>query len=386
MTALLLALVKTGVSREEEEEGVGALIFATNEGSFVYELDWHALVGRKGEQTTFQEQCRQLIRGRIRVSRNDAAVRAQEHARVAKRKQQLRAEVPAAIRAECKRHRRAEEAASRAEQRQHGNGENARFRRMFSGALASAATSATACGRTHVFGFADADECRPALPESLETIPKADYLPTQRHRWNTNERRIAIHVDERAGALTSLGRRGSSPDENYSTLPSHRHDVEHVPGAAPLYAGPLLEHDRGWPTVLFHLHDANRKILLKGVPSHHGSLSSVHSSQQWPRREYRVTTDGWSRCESHLGPTSTRRREESSCRRNEKEKNPRRFLESALPAVVAVCLSVLRRIARPFLRSWVTGRCHDLYSSDRENSGALAAVTPSSCLSESAAL
>lgn len=35
--------------------------------------------------------------------------------------------------------------------------------------------------------FADADESRPALPESLETIPKADYLPTQRHRWNTNE-------------------------------------------------------------------------------------------------------------------------------------------------------------------------------------------------------
>ncbi|KAL3200251.1 hypothetical protein MRX96_043546 [Rhipicephalus microplus] len=96
---------------------------------------------------------------------------------------------------------------------------------------------------------ADADECRPALPESLETIPKADYLPTQRHRWNTNEGRIAIHVDERAGALTSLGRRGSSPDENYSTRPSHRHDVEHVPGAAPLYAGPLLEHDRGWPTI-----------------------------------------------------------------------------------------------------------------------------------------
>ncbi|XP_042146826.1 LOW QUALITY PROTEIN: calmodulin-binding transcription activator 2 [Ixodes scapularis] len=40
----------------------------------------------------------------------------------------------------------------------------------------------------------DADEGRPALPESLETIPKADYLPTQRHRWNTNEEIAAILI------------------------------------------------------------------------------------------------------------------------------------------------------------------------------------------------
>lgn len=40
----------------------------------------------------------------------------------------------------------------------------------------------------------DADESRPALPESLETIPKADYLPTQRHRWNTNEEIAAILI------------------------------------------------------------------------------------------------------------------------------------------------------------------------------------------------
>ncbi|XP_077509532.1 calmodulin-binding transcription activator isoform X2 [Amblyomma americanum] len=39
-----------------------------------------------------------------------------------------------------------------------------------------------------------ADESRPALPESLETIPKADYLPTQRHRWNTNEEIAAILI------------------------------------------------------------------------------------------------------------------------------------------------------------------------------------------------
>ncbi|XP_071039433.1 calmodulin-binding transcription activator 2 isoform X4 [Parasteatoda tepidariorum] len=32
-----------------------------------------------------------------------------------------------------------------------------------------------------------AEETRPVLPESLESIPKADYFPNQRHRWNTNE-------------------------------------------------------------------------------------------------------------------------------------------------------------------------------------------------------
>ena len=25
------------------------------------------------------------------------------------------------------------------------------------------------------------------LPESLESLPKSDNFPTQRHRWNTNE-------------------------------------------------------------------------------------------------------------------------------------------------------------------------------------------------------
>lgn len=25
------------------------------------------------------------------------------------------------------------------------------------------------------------------LPENLESLPKADHFPTQRHRWNTNE-------------------------------------------------------------------------------------------------------------------------------------------------------------------------------------------------------
>ncbi|GFY40286.1 calmodulin-binding transcription activator 2 [Trichonephila inaurata madagascariensis] len=33
----------------------------------------------------------------------------------------------------------------------------------------------------------ESEETRPVLPESLESIPKADYFPNQRHRWNTNE-------------------------------------------------------------------------------------------------------------------------------------------------------------------------------------------------------
>ncbi|XP_064459718.1 calmodulin-binding transcription activator 2-like isoform X3 [Ornithodoros turicata] len=40
----------------------------------------------------------------------------------------------------------------------------------------------------------DIEEGRPSLPESLETIPKADYFPTQRHRWNTNEEIAAILI------------------------------------------------------------------------------------------------------------------------------------------------------------------------------------------------
>lgn len=62
--------------------------------------------------------------------------------------------------------------------------------------MSSAATVvARAVGAHHAIGNnKDADECRPALPESLETIPKADYLPTQRHRWNTNEEIAAILI------------------------------------------------------------------------------------------------------------------------------------------------------------------------------------------------
>lgn len=32
------------------------------------------------------------------------------------------------------------------------------------------------------------------LPENLESLPRADHFPTQRHRWNTNEvRNIRFH-------------------------------------------------------------------------------------------------------------------------------------------------------------------------------------------------
>ncbi|MPC88857.1 hypothetical protein E2C01_083779 [Portunus trituberculatus] len=33
--------------------------------------------------------------------------------------------------------------------------------------------------------FADCEKIR--LPENLESIPRADHIPSQRHRWNTNE-------------------------------------------------------------------------------------------------------------------------------------------------------------------------------------------------------
>ncbi|XP_076315290.1 calmodulin-binding transcription activator 2-like isoform X3 [Tachypleus tridentatus] len=39
-----------------------------------------------------------------------------------------------------------------------------------------------------------ADQGRPALPCNLETIPKVDYFPSQRHRWNTNEEIAAILI------------------------------------------------------------------------------------------------------------------------------------------------------------------------------------------------
>ena len=35
------------------------------------------------------------------------------------------------------------------------------------------------------FVFADGEPIK--LPENLESLPKADHFPTQRHRWNTNE-------------------------------------------------------------------------------------------------------------------------------------------------------------------------------------------------------
>ena len=35
------------------------------------------------------------------------------------------------------------------------------------------------------FCFTDGEPLK--LPESLESLPKSDHFPTQRHRWNTNE-------------------------------------------------------------------------------------------------------------------------------------------------------------------------------------------------------
>ena len=35
------------------------------------------------------------------------------------------------------------------------------------------------------FLFPDGEPIK--LPESLESLPKSDHFPTQRHRWNTNE-------------------------------------------------------------------------------------------------------------------------------------------------------------------------------------------------------
>lgn len=34
------------------------------------------------------------------------------------------------------------------------------------------------------------------LPDNLESLPRADHFPTQRHRWNTNEvsERISIYI------------------------------------------------------------------------------------------------------------------------------------------------------------------------------------------------
>ena len=45
------------------------------------------------------------------------------------------------------------------------------------------------------FYFTDGEPLK--LPESLESLPKSDHFPTQRHRWNTNEvstfRLLKIH-------------------------------------------------------------------------------------------------------------------------------------------------------------------------------------------------
>lgn len=35
------------------------------------------------------------------------------------------------------------------------------------------------------FVFADGEPIK--LPDNLESLPRADHFPTQRHRWNTNE-------------------------------------------------------------------------------------------------------------------------------------------------------------------------------------------------------
>ena len=35
------------------------------------------------------------------------------------------------------------------------------------------------------FYFTDGEPLK--LPESLESLPKSDHFPNQRHRWNTNE-------------------------------------------------------------------------------------------------------------------------------------------------------------------------------------------------------
>lgn len=34
------------------------------------------------------------------------------------------------------------------------------------------------------------------LPENLESLPRADHFPTQRHRWNTNEVRELVIIPQ----------------------------------------------------------------------------------------------------------------------------------------------------------------------------------------------
>lgn len=37
----------------------------------------------------------------------------------------------------------------------------------------------------HFIQFSDGEPIK--LPDNLESLPRADHFPTQRHRWNTNE-------------------------------------------------------------------------------------------------------------------------------------------------------------------------------------------------------
>ena len=40
--------------------------------------------------------------------------------------------------------------------------------------------------------FSDGEPIK--LPESLESLPKSDHFPSQRHRWNTNEVSVSINT------------------------------------------------------------------------------------------------------------------------------------------------------------------------------------------------
>jgi hypothetical protein len=42
--------------------------------------------------------------------------------------------------------------------------------------------------------FADGEPIK--LPENLESLPKADHFPTQRHRWNTNEVSLKVNHNQ----------------------------------------------------------------------------------------------------------------------------------------------------------------------------------------------
>ena len=42
-----------------------------------------------------------------------------------------------------------------------------------------------------IFDFPDGEPIK--LPESLESLPKSDHFPSQRHRWNTNEVSVSVN-------------------------------------------------------------------------------------------------------------------------------------------------------------------------------------------------